>query len=79
LIGDVMTRDLVTVRSDESVDTALSSMRARGIRRLPVLSADGRLEGILALDDILEVMSSDLDTLVGLVAKEQRHEREVRK
>jgi Mg/Co/Ni transporter MgtE len=46
---------------------------------LPVVSGDGRLEGLMAFDDILEVTSEELDELVGLVAREQKLEREVRK
>jgi CBS domain-containing protein len=77
-VGDVMTGDLVTARSGEALDIALASMRARGIRRLPVVDSDGLLEGLLAFDDILEVMSEELNQLVGLVAHEQKREREVR-
>jgi hypothetical protein len=44
-----------------------------------VMSPDGRLEGLVAFDDILEVMSEELGELVGLVAREQKREREVRK
>jgi CBS domain-containing protein len=78
VVGDVMTGDPVTARSGETLDSALASMRARGIRRLPVVSSDGSLEGLLAFDDILEVMSKDLNQLVGLVAREQRRERDMR-
>jgi CBS domain-containing protein len=78
LVSDVMSRDLVTARADETLDDALNAMRTRGVRRLPVVSADGRLEGIVAFDDILEAMSEELGELVGLVAREQRREREAR-
>jgi CBS domain-containing protein len=79
LVGDVMSRDLATARTDEPLDEALRMMRTRGVRRLPVVSADGRLEGLVAFDDILEVMSGEIGELVGLVAREQKHEREVRR
>ena len=79
LVGDVMSRDLVTVRTGETLDEALKMMRARGVRRLPVVSVDGRLEGLVAFDDILEVMSEELGDLVGLVAREQKRERELRR
>jgi CBS domain-containing protein len=78
LVGDVMSHDLLTVRSHQLLDEGLKKMRARGVRRLPVLGADGKIEGILAFDDILEVMSEELRELVGLVAREQKREREVR-
>jgi len=57
LVGDVMTRDVITTRPATTLRSALSTMHSRGIRRLPVVSGDGRLEGLIAFDDILEVTS----------------------
>jgi CBS domain-containing protein len=79
LVGDVMTRDLITARPSTTLHSALSTMHSRGIRRLPVVSGDGRLEGVVAFEDILEVMSDELRELVGLVAREQKLERELRR
>lgn len=70
-----MTRDVITTRPSATLRSALSTMHSRGIRRLPVVSGDGRLEGLIAFDDILEVTSEELDELVGLVAREQKLER----
>ena len=78
-VADVMTADPVTALLNETIDDALAKMRAGGIRRLPVVSSDGRLEGIVTFDDILKRMSTDLDGMVGLVAREQSREREVRR
>lgn len=78
LVGDVMSRDVLTVRTGETLDEALKMMRGRGVRRLPVVSADGRLEGLVAFDDILEVMSEELGELVALVAREQKLEHDRR-
>ena len=79
LVGDVMTRELATARPSGTLHSALSTMQSRGIRRLPVVSGDGRLEGLIAFDDILEVTSEELSELVGLVAREQKLERELHK
>ena len=79
LIGDVMSRPPITVHATESVEDALKKMRTRGIRRLPVVAADGRLEGLVSLDDILGHMADELREAVGLVAQEQRRERRLRK
>ncbi len=78
-VGDVMSRDLITVRATDSIDVALKTMRIHGIRRLPVLSPDGCVEGLLAFDDVLSSMSESMGQLVGLVAREQRRERELRR
>jgi CBS domain-containing protein len=77
-VGDVMTRDPLTARDHEPVEVALDRMQSRGVRRLPVLSADGRLEGLVSLDDILENINDDLTSLIRLVAREQKRERQER-
>lgn len=79
LVGDVMTRDLVTAQSTEPIEEALRRMRAHGVRRLPVVTGDGRIDGIIALDDILDLMADGLTQLAGLVAREQKVERTVRR
>ena len=79
LVGDVMTSDAITARTGETLDAALTTMRSHGIRRLPVVTGDGLLEGLIAFDDVLEVMSEELGELVGLVVREQKHERAVRR
>ncbi len=79
LVRDVMSREIVTARSNEPAEEALRRMRERGVRRLPVVTADGRLEGVIALDDILDLMAEELTQMAGLVAREQKVERTVRR
>jgi CBS domain-containing protein len=79
LVGDVMTSDPATVRGREPLDEALTRMRTLGIRRLPVVTSDGRIEGIVAFDDVVAFMSRELGKLAALVASERLHEREARK
>jgi CBS-domain-containing membrane protein len=52
-VHEVMTRKLVTVFADEAVYTALERMKKARVRRLPVLDALGRLEGILSIEDVI--------------------------
>jgi CBS domain-containing protein len=63
-VGDVMSTDLVTAREDDSVLDVLATMRRRGVRRVPVVDAAGRLAGVLALDDILEVVAEQMLAVV---------------
>jgi len=52
-VGEVMSKDeLITCEEDEDVEAATQRMRDKRIRRLPVLAADRRLVGILALGDV---------------------------
>jgi len=73
-VGDVMPQRLVTVGEEDSVFDALRLMRARGIRRVPVLAADGTLAGIVAIDDLLEIVAEQLNDLVRAIATEQSRE-----
>jgi CBS domain-containing protein len=79
LVGDVMTSDPATVRGAEPLNEALTRMRTLGIRRLPVVSPDGRIEGIVAFDDVVAFMSRELGKLAAVVTSERLHEREMRK
>jgi CBS domain-containing protein len=78
LVSDVMSDDLVTAREHDSIETALKKMEEHGVRRLPIVDADGALAGILTLDDILQYLTGQQSELVALVAREQRRERQYR-
>jgi CBS domain-containing protein len=51
LVGDVYSRDLISVKPDEDLEKALKLMARHQVRRLPVVD-NGRLVGIVALADI---------------------------
>jgi len=53
---DVMTRDVVTARSGETVATATRRMSERGLKRLPIVDEESRLIGILSRADILRAV-----------------------
>ena len=52
-VGAICTGELVTVAPDDSVDSAISLMRDRAIRRLPVCEA-GKAVGIVSIGDLAE-------------------------
>ena len=78
LVGHLVTPDVVTASGTEPIEAALKKMEEHGIRRLPVVSGDGALVGILTLDDALQVLTEQQIGLVKIVAEEQRHERHFR-
>lgn len=51
-VREVASRELVTVRADEELSSALQLMASQQVRRLPVVDDDGRLVGILAQADV---------------------------
>lgn len=57
---DVMTKDIVYCRSDQSIEDAVHLMEDRQIRRLPVISDEHRVVGMLSLADISHRVSREL-------------------
>jgi len=74
-IGDVMSRELVVANEDVGVFEAVDLMQDRGARRLPVVDADGRLIGIITLDDVLRMVAGELTALA--IAAQRSFSREV--
>lgn len=50
--GDVITGRVYSCAPEDDVEDALTTMQARKVRRLPVIDGDGRLRGILSLNDV---------------------------
>jgi CBS domain-containing protein len=63
-------RDIMTVLESASIEWALSAMRDGEIRRLPVVDGEGRLVGVLALDDILAVLASEFHEIGRLLNRQ---------
>ena len=60
-VGDIMHRDLVVAAEDNDIESVIARLRQHGIRRIPVVDADGGLQGMLSLDDVLGWMRDQLD------------------
>jgi CBS domain-containing protein len=52
-VGDVCSRDLVTVSADEEIGDVIRLMRDEGIRRIPV-EKDGKPVGVVSLGDLAQ-------------------------
>jgi CBS domain-containing protein len=77
-VGDTMTRDLLTVREDSSLEFALREMRRYGVRRAPVVRANGDLVGVIAIDDVIQHLAVQLSRLADLIRLEQDTELRAR-
>lgn len=73
-VGDVMTAELAVVKEDAGLYESIQYMRSIGVRRLPVVSTNGGLVGILTLDDMLELLAEEMTTLAKLVKHEHKKE-----
>jgi CBS domain-containing protein len=73
-VRDVMTlQPMIAGENDEIMDL-VQAMRLSGIRRVPVVDARGALSGVIALDDLIGVISGLLCEVSGSIKSEQRQE-----
>jgi CBS domain-containing protein len=61
-VRDVMTTNLFTVRPEDLVDLATSTMEWRHVRHVPVESAAGDLVGLLSTRELLRLHSAESAT-----------------
>jgi CBS domain-containing protein/anti-sigma regulatory factor (Ser/Thr protein kinase) len=61
-VGVKMSRSLITLRDNDSVDTAAQKFQQTGVGRLPVVNARGQLVGILTKGDITRGLLHEIQT-----------------
>jgi CBS domain-containing protein len=78
-LGDLVMHKLVTAREDQGVFETIQQMRANGIRRMPVLDLQGDLAGIVAVDDLVQLLAKEMSELARLISREQVREMKTRR
>jgi len=59
-VSEVTSRKIYTCAPEDDIHAALKTMQKQKVRRLPVVSKEGKLEGILCLNDVaLNASQSD--------------------
>jgi CBS domain-containing protein len=69
-LREVMSGEPVFLARDRSVQQVFATMREQCVRRIPVVDAEGRLEGVLSLDDLLLLLADELGDLAEAVRGE---------
>ena len=71
--GDIMTVDLVTATPSMDAMEAVQLMKKHRLRRLVLADDQGRLVGIITMEDVLELLTRELaDLTAGLVGARDR-------
>jgi CBS domain-containing protein len=73
-VGDVYSRDLISVEPDNGLDDALQLMARHQVRRLAVVE-NGRLVGMVAQADIALKENDRTGELVGAISEPSEEER----
>lgn len=60
LVSDIVTYDATTLQRDAGIETAARVMRERGVRRLPIVTEEGQVIGIVTADDLTILLAQEL-------------------
>jgi len=63
-VREVMTRDPITIRDDASFFDLTKAFREAAVRRLIVVDKGGKLVGLISIDDILELLTTEFANLI---------------
>jgi len=70
-VEEIMTRDIVlTLREDMGLLEALDLIRKSAVRRFPVVDMDGKLKGIITLDDIIRLLGREIADVASVIENE---------
>jgi CBS domain-containing protein len=53
-------------------------MRSAGIRRIPIVSRNGALIGIVSVDDLIQLLAEEMSEMAKLISREQQREARAR-
>lgn len=67
---DIMTEQVRSLDEGTPIEDGLAAMKGSGVRRIVVTGEDGKLAGILALDDILELLVEEAERIGAILRKE---------
>ncbi|MFA9407757.1 MAG: cyclic nucleotide-binding/CBS domain-containing protein [Candidatus Dadabacteria bacterium] len=71
IVEEVMTKDVVYVEEETNILDILNTMSEYSIRRMPV-TKDGRLTGIISVDDLIVVIATELVDLAMAVSSKSK-------
>jgi CBS domain-containing protein len=66
----IMTHPVATIGCREGILSATRRLHDGAIRRLPIVDDDGRLVGLVSLDDLLVLLGREIGNLAGDVRQE---------
>ncbi len=73
-VEDVMSRDLLVLDENVSIEEAIQRLRARSVRRAPVVTRDGMLVGLVSVDDLVAELARRFGALARLLERQTARE-----
>jgi CBS domain-containing protein len=72
-VSEIMSAPLRSVQEDTAIDAALQRMAGMHVRRCPVVDRNGALVGILAVDDVLDLLAEELRQVGSVIGGRSPH------
>jgi len=66
-VREVMTKDPITIREDATFFELTKTFRDAAVRRLIVVDKDGRLVGLISVDDAMELLTTEFANLIAAI------------
>jgi CBS domain-containing protein len=67
-VSETMSRKVVTIWDDQGIFDATQAMQGHQVRRLPIVNRQNELVGIVALDDLVGLLTKELSNLSEAIA-----------
>ncbi len=78
LVSDLMSDDIIFKNYNDDIWHCMQVMKSNGIRRLPIVDHRQSLIGIITLDDVIDVLITQLGELSRTISNEQYREKSTR-
>lgn len=70
LVKDIMVSPAFTVSEDADIIDVTEQMKTHSVRRFPVVDAEGKLTGVISLDDILVFLGIEMQNIAAALKQE---------
>ena len=70
LVREAMTPNPILASEAIGIWELIQAMKKQGVRRFPIVAGDGKLVGIITLDDLIELMGEELADVGRAIAAE---------
>ncbi|WP_038796394.1 CBS domain-containing protein, partial [Burkholderia mallei] len=77
-VGEIMSAPAAVVHEHDSLWTIAQRMRLTGVRRMPVVNADGALVGMVSVDDLLASVAALFDEIASISRRQIHFEEKAR-
>ena len=71
-VGTLMRRKPAVIRGDLGILDAAKTFAKTGVRRLPVVAKDGKLVGVISMDDVLILLGNEMGHIASALSAELR-------